>query len=440
MAEIIVIPNGSGGATVVPPSNILWVAIGGNDGTGQRGNQALPFATIDGALAAMQDGDCIRVGPGTFAGPTAPIPAALASGSVVGTGPGVTFVQNAAGGWVFSNAPRLSWIFLNLVLQGAPGNVIVDADGTTQGGVSTFFPNGISFGNVVIPQGNLNIVLCGSVTFTQCALGFDPGSSHIFGTCGSAIMNRCTMTGGSIFSEYNADDPLGPGPAANTQNILAIDTNLIDTSVFLVSQGCLTGTKGSTVGTINGQVMSMSLTGPGTAPRVVWPGQVGTVDFGSGGLRELPDGPLQVILDFNGADILGPSTYRVAAPAANRQTVNANAYHGGNVLVNDGVTWRGRGATFASPINTGFLSTSLGSTGTVVPPSFAMGPVANAGGPTTITYPFTLDDTDYAVAVDLDAIIGAVDIATTARTVTDCTVTVTGSGGNLRVIIAPYAP
>lgn len=440
MATIIVVGSGSSSVPVVPPSNILWVAIGGNDGTGQRGNQALPFATIDGALAAMQNGDSIRVGPGTFLGPSAPIPAALASGSVVGSGPGVTTIQSPVGGWVFSNAPRTDWYFLNMVMQGAPGGTIVDADGTTQGGVVNMFPNALAFGNVVIPTGNLNIVLCGNVTFTQCSLGFDPGSSHVFGTCQSANLNRCTMIGGSIFSEYDADVAIGPGPGNNGQNIFCLSCNLLGTSVFLVSQGCITGTKDSIVGTINGQVMSASLTGVGTASRVVWSGSVDTIDFGSGGLRELPDSPVQVILSFNEAQINGPSIYRVAAPAVNRIGVNANAFHNGNVNAGDGIDWLGNGATFSQPINTGFLSTS--GTGTVRPPPFAMGPVVNPGGPTTIPLPFTMADANYAVTLDIDALIGplASPMATTARTPVSFDVTIAASGGNIRAVITPYTP
>lgn len=43
-----------------------YVSVTGDDATGQRGNSALPFATIAAALAASSAGDVILLGPGTF--------------------------------------------------------------------------------------------------------------------------------------------------------------------------------------------------------------------------------------------------------------------------------------------------------------------------------------------------------------------------------------
>jgi hypothetical protein len=53
---------------VVGPANTVYVELApkGNDATGTRGDASLPFASIKAGLAACQDGDCLRIGPGTF--------------------------------------------------------------------------------------------------------------------------------------------------------------------------------------------------------------------------------------------------------------------------------------------------------------------------------------------------------------------------------------
>ncbi len=65
-------------------SNYLYVDINGNDATGERGNSALPYLTIQAALNVALSGDIIKVGPGTFSEQI--IFPELASISIIGSG------------------------------------------------------------------------------------------------------------------------------------------------------------------------------------------------------------------------------------------------------------------------------------------------------------------------------------------------------------------
>ncbi|MHB9005066.1 MAG: hypothetical protein ACYC6C_13600, partial [Coriobacteriia bacterium] len=82
----IVIPGGM--------SNVLYVDVNGDDLTAVRGNSGYPYATIQAALNDAASGDCVQVGPGTFA--AAVLLPELAAISIIGAGVDQTFITSAS--------------------------------------------------------------------------------------------------------------------------------------------------------------------------------------------------------------------------------------------------------------------------------------------------------------------------------------------------------
>ena len=78
-----IVPAASPGGGLGPFGEFIYVdVVLGNDSTGARGNDNLPFATINAALAVYQNGDVIQLGAGEFLG-TVDLDLAVSATSVV---------------------------------------------------------------------------------------------------------------------------------------------------------------------------------------------------------------------------------------------------------------------------------------------------------------------------------------------------------------------
>jgi hypothetical protein len=142
--------TGSTGATgpqLVPVNNTVFVdAQFGNDGTGVRENQVLPFATLPAALAAALPGDTVYVQPGTYSPPTITLRDAINWFFTLGS----TIQNNTAAG----------------TFNDAAGAVLVTMDG---------------FGNFVGVNGGsvLGIANASTINFTANLADFAAGSGSL---------------------------------------------------------------------------------------------------------------------------------------------------------------------------------------------------------------------------------------------------------------------
>src|SRR5438105_4466408 len=83
----------------IPMPNTLCVdQIRGNDATGAREDLSLPFATIQKARAAMQSGDTLLIGPGTYNLGTAVLPTFPAASHIIGAGAMQTVINKTCVG------------------------------------------------------------------------------------------------------------------------------------------------------------------------------------------------------------------------------------------------------------------------------------------------------------------------------------------------------
>lgn len=102
----------------------IWVdSVNGNDGTGTRGREDLPFLTISAAVAAagITSGDIIVMGPGTFSTTTFQLPTGV---HLIGQGRGVTKITStsgAAGGHAIV-APGTGSVIARLTIDGTTGS------------------------------------------------------------------------------------------------------------------------------------------------------------------------------------------------------------------------------------------------------------------------------------------------------------------------------
>jgi len=130
----------------VGPSNAVYVALNGNDGTGTRGDPSKPFLTVKAGLAACQDGDILLIGPGTYTmgvGQTPVWPAGVNRLTIVGagndlTGNGGTVLLNTAndGSHIFAPPSTATYVEIrNLYAAVTAGTgCALYCDGTGGGG------------------------------------------------------------------------------------------------------------------------------------------------------------------------------------------------------------------------------------------------------------------------------------------------------------------
>lgn len=456
---ILTVPTGSPSkGTLLPASSIPGLVVGplatvyveppapngrGNDATGTRGNAALPFATLQAAFAAMQNGDTLELAPGTYAPPSSPIPAALKSGSIqtsgdprsvtidaTGTGlPALDFSAIAPGdtrdGWQIGTALGTS----SFKIAADVGQPAIKADGTNAP-AGTFFQQTIAIG----------AVLGGALAFKYVATCVIASPTVISpDTWGLALGGLVIVTsigiwpsGHSIDVTVDTNDPKQPpnGLPGSGPGIAFLAGHWFSGTLTLKKQASLFAAPGVTLPDVVGSGLTVG-PGPGFA-RTSIEAEGATfqgIDFASPG-SEIPDSPAgNPTFNLRGAALQGSARFVVAAPAANQIVVNCNgAIVHADVQPGNGILATFRGTAFDSGPSNGGISTS--GTGLCVPPDGA--PIGdNAAGAlvNTIPLPFAISGAYRVIPVADNA--ATLPLCVNNYTPTTCDITVAVAAGFL---------
>ncbi len=105
--------------TAVAAGKVIFVDTAGNDGTGTRGREDLPFATIGGALAAagLTAGDTIFLRPGTFAAAAATKVTLPTGVHLIGSGMNVSTLTGTVGSAAALVVPGTGSVIANLTID-----------------------------------------------------------------------------------------------------------------------------------------------------------------------------------------------------------------------------------------------------------------------------------------------------------------------------------
>jgi hypothetical protein len=355
-------PTSSAG--VIGPSNAVYVDPAGNDATGTRGNFAFPFLTVEGGMAACQQGDELLIAPGLYQPLVALTPPVgvtelviRGSGRVVNTDPaGLTYF----GGTMITDAnlPGSNvFDFINVMDYALIAELTVvctlagfNFDGSSSAGL--YGLNGIYVQNC---RGQLNAQ---DVNILRWEGGQISGQCVIT-TCADVIFEATRVDIGCVVN-WDDNDANKPTTARGDVVFQASSVSgVLDTG----GQASVTGDTGSAVGGIEGNTLSVA---NGLALSLRWYGRVtGTIDFSTGG-KELPDSATACVLDFDGSLLLGtPIKFKVAgAPPTHAQTVsmrNATVTGAAAVITADSdIVIDATGATLGSGVTTVNAGTPAG--------------------------------------------------------------------------------
>lgn len=403
-AAIVAGGGGGGGGSVVGPLSTVYVEPPaptgrGDDATGARGNAGRPFATLDAAIAVMQNGDTLRMSAGTFLPPSAALPALLASCSIVGENANATIINAVGSGQPaldFAGASRLSALLDGFRIEQDAGQIAINADGSAAA-AGTFFPTGLTFGSIRIAGGNVVLRYCGTVTTQGMRDEVSAGDWTIDSCLRVGLLSSSFLGGRNITIDQDNDDPLAPNAAGSLRlgAVRFINTDAPNSVVTLTNQARILVDQGSQIGVLQGNALSIAVVDPTFVPEVVISGEAQQISFTGAGA--MPDA--QILVDLQGARISSSVTVVGQIGAVNTIQVNGTgASIGTTATIGEGVLGNLRGTAFAGPVN-GSITTT-GSNGRVIPPDFALLP-ALAGVPTGFPLPFRLAGVAYVVTVEI---------------------------------------
>lgn len=409
MSQLLVVGSGGGGGGgIVGPLKTIYVEPPlpngrGDDATGQRGNAALPFATLNAALAVMQDGDTISLASGTYAPPSAPIPAAVTNGVIIAPSGSSTTIIDAQGtglpGLDFSGATRELWRIDGFRIAQDPGVDALRADGSAVP-AGQFFGNGaLSVVQIVFQGGDVLLRYVGGAFF-EFAVGASGGVWRLDNT-GFVVFSDLLMVGGDTMEiSQDNDDPLSPN-SGGTQQLQPVrfDSSCVfpDGTITCSEQGSIFAAPGSIMPEVNGSLLTQSIAGPYHSQVTLF-GTVRAIDFSGAGAY--PD--VQGAMNLKGAIIEGPVAVEQTPGAVNTLRVSGeDVTFGTRVTIGEGTVGAFRTASFVHGV---LNALSTVANGQVVPPTFATPPQLTAVAPaaSSFVFPFSMIGTDYAVALDYD--------------------------------------
>jgi hypothetical protein len=347
---------------------VLYVDnVRGSNTTGARGNDNLPFATIQGALNAMLTDDLVLLAPQMFtlAAPLT-VPASVIRGAcyglVQGTSslplsltptPGRTAVVPVDGTlaalWDFGATAGLVSFALGCMQLGvanfSPTVADIRADGTSYA-AGTFLTGSLFFDNIATfdsaPLAVSAKYVAGVISFENCFLS----SGLSFVNCASVELRSSIAWGGAMTISSDAADAKTPAQGrvrVLNGSVVGGFTSGAGTQVVTLGPGqpqlLVDGT--SQIGGLKGSGLTAS-TSPARVPSVVCSGYIArggnTLDFASAG-AELPDTATALVFDFRGAKLFGtassinanttsgPTTaqFKVGGAAGNFQTVKMDS-------------------------------------------------------------------------------------------------------------------
>ena len=425
--------DGSTVGAIVGPSNAIYVDVAGNDTTGARGNAARPFLTVAAALAVMQDGDEILIGPGSFtiaAGLT--LPAAVTKGRIAGSGMAETRLNGAAGIDILTLPSTVTGYFLleDISLTAlTTGRCVVGA--AAAGGA--FLTNSLICNNVLVQTSATNVdtfALTGAndvVLFNVQSPTSTVGSAS-FLTCANVRLRGTTQLGNV---QHTWDNASATKPTATQTVGLRLRAGSIIGTWTGTGQPLITADPGSTIGAMTGASLSVST---GLAPVFQVHGSVGNCTF-TGGVTTLPDGAVTAtVVNFSGAVLTGNAyTFSDAAD------VTAQAINFTGVRTSAAVTLTAglrchmdeRGSSFA--VQPTYVSAGA-TLGTHIPPRLVfIGTAAVAA--TVLAFGFTAGNTSYLTNSTATNAAGT-PVTVGAKTATQVTVNIGGApAGTLDTVV-----
>lgn len=337
LAQAVESLNDTAVATVGPWSNVLYVDnVRGNDTTGTRGDDNLPFATIQAALNAMQTNDLVLLAPQRFVlTATLTIPSAVVNGGLSGSVAAVSPIASApqlqaaseirfVGGNVFNLGANLGLTLFqisNVFLTST--TLAISADGSAYA-KNAFLSQGLWL---------YNVTLFGDIT-TKYVTRFEMMNSrsetgtHTHTNGNAFNYTQCySPVAGNIFA-YDATDPL-----ATTATMVAQvrDASVLGATgslgfITLTGQAFLSVDESSTIGGLKGVGLAASgVKVPGArVAGYIGGANSGAIDFATAG-SELPDTATAMVWDFRGARLSTASP----VPAFTTQVVTAKFKVGG---------------------------------------------------------------------------------------------------------------
>jgi len=378
--------DGLGSASAGPYSTVLFVNnVIGNDVTAVRGNQNLPFATIQAALNAMQTKDTVQLASQTFTQAQLTVPATVVTGACVGykqpamlnttNWPGTEIRSTGANSWEFgANLGISRWLLADIMHQGG----IISADGSVAPYVvNTFF------------LGGLWILNCtGFITAKYASeihvQGPHGNGQYIFTGCNILQMQRVLGPGGNFTVTWDAADPMS---TPTQQGLQLVGGSQVGT-VTMLKQARVTIDEFSRTSSVIGSGLNVS---GAFTPQLVCCGAIGgIVDFASAG-AELPDTALVCPFDLRGTrfyydlapaspsvGLATPIKFKVGGAAANFQTVQLDGSFtlpATTIIADAAIHITGRGASWP-----GVILQTPGANGDINPPSLTGTIDISAGG------------------------------------------------------------
>jgi len=376
-------------ATVPGPwASVLYVDnVRGNDVTAVRGNQNLPFATIQAALNAMLTDDTVQLAPQKFTQAQLTVPATVGRGACVGykqpgllntaAWPGTEIRSTGANSWEFGATLGITrWLLADIMHQAG----IISADGSVAPyAKDTFFVSGLWIRDCT-----------GFVTgkyATQIVVEGPHGNgNYIFTGCDRVEMHNVEGPGGNFTVTWDAADPLTT--TGNTGLVVSVGCQL--GNIVMAKQAHVSIDELARIAALNG---SGGLNAVGASvPQIVCCGHVGgVVDFATAG-SELPDTATVMTLDLRGTrfyytgvpginNVIGPGTikFKVAGVApANFQTGRLDSsvtLPATTITADNKIHITGRGARWPAVI-----LTTPGTDGDINPPLLTGTVDLSAGG------------------------------------------------------------
>jgi hypothetical protein len=423
---------GSTGGVVGPLSTVYVEppspAGRGNDATGERGNAARPFATLQAALTAASDGDTIALSSGTYAPPTGPVKAALQTLNIIGTGASTCVIESTSAPLPcldVGGTARNLFMVRGLRMQNTAGGFAFAADGSGAA-VGTFFNSALALAECTIAQGDLVVKYAGTLV---AELVVYVGS----GTCklesiGTKILDNIIAPACAWQITDDNDDPLAPTAGGTVQlGIAQVFACELLGAITLDMQARMAADRATTLGVVS-IAGSAAVAGPGWVPSPqAFLGSVAGVIA-----NPMPDATQTI--DVSGARITGPSNIVAPPGAVNTITLNASGAvfeAGATLALQEQVLANLRTASFVGGI-LGNVSTG-GTNARVIPPTFSM-PALPAAIPTAFAFGFKVAGVSYDVAIDTDTP-GAAPAATTLRNNLGCEVTPTAAVGTIAIVV-----
>ena len=426
----VVVPTGSPSKqTLAPASSIAGLAVGpltaiyveapaplgrGNDATAERGNAALPCATLDKAIAlavaALPAPSSFVLGPGTYAPPSAPIPDALEYGVLtVGEGANASNVIIDARGtgrpcWDLSIAlaggKRSVWT-VGISAGGVPtmrfqqdaGSTAFLADGTNAN-AGDFFQNGaLSFG-CVLEGGKMTTKYVGTLILANLqSFGSD---LWLFSQGGQVICEgEALIVGGNACEVfYDAADPKVPAGGPPFGGAISF------TGKWLWPAGSITLREQASINVSPGNVLPDLFTSEisiGPAPGFA---RTSIVAFG-GAVFNSVQADMSLNLggfprcELRGCELLAPSLIRGLGAGLRIAPNLDGAIVRQTIEFAHGMDGSCRGATFDLGAQLGIVTSF---DGTVIPPDgVAMGPVNALPGTTPLALPWRIGGKPFLV-------------------------------------------